>query len=145
MAFAHANEKFATVMNNLIENSTPKRKKALRKIIDRKDTCLDKQSLLKLKSTNKGKRAITEFAKTLSEKYKNTSLLSKTLHLNRRTVIKAVAGKQKKTSSKIDEKTVKRFYFRHDVSRVLPQKRYATKLGAGYLMQVSVAAAYSKF
>lgn len=28
MAFAHANEKFATVMNNLIENSTPKRKKS---------------------------------------------------------------------------------------------------------------------
>lgn len=54
MAFAHANEKFATVMNNLIENSTPKRKKALRKIIDRKDTCLDKQSLLKLKFDQKG-------------------------------------------------------------------------------------------
>ncbi|WAR24882.1 hypothetical protein MAR_038551 [Mya arenaria] len=34
---------------------------------------------------------------------------------------------------------------REDISRILPQKRYATKDGNGYAMQVSLKAAHSKY
>ena len=35
------------------------------------------------------------------------------------------------------------FYKREDVSRLVPQKRFATKEGPGYLMQISIESAQS--
>ena len=50
-----------------------------------------------------------------------------------------------KRKSKINEDTIREFYKREDISRVSPQKRYATKDGPGYLLQVSIKSANAKF
>lgn len=75
-------------------------------------------------------------------------------HLNSLTrVAKAVLNHSKKyivkstvkRKSGVDEKGIKLFYQRPDVSRLVPLKRYATKDGPGYLMQISVSAAWAKY
>lgn len=43
------------------------------------------------------------------------------------------------------DKKMNEFYKREDIARVLPQKRYATKEGPGYIIQVSVTETHSKF
>ncbi|CAC5420906.1 unnamed protein product [Mytilus coruscus] len=51
----------------------------------------------------------------------------------------------KKKTPRINESKIKDFFKREDISRLVPQKRFATKEGPGYLMQVSIMAAHSKF
>lgn len=50
-----------------------------------------------------------------------------------------------KRKSRVDVKSIQKFYLREDISRVLPQKKYATKDGPGYAMQVSIKAAHAKY
>lgn len=53
--------------------------------------------------------------------------------------------RQRQRKSKVDVLGIRKFYLRDDVSRILPQKRYATKDGPGYAMQISLTAAHSKY
>ena len=47
--------------------------------------------------------------------------------------------------TKGDESLIKEFYKRPDISRCVPQKRFANKDGAGYLMQISISNAWAIF
>jgi hypothetical protein len=72
--------------------------------------------------------------------------LSENLKLNRRTISRVIQRKFKpKRVTTVDEAHVKDFYKREDISRLVPSKRYATMQGPGYLMQVSIGAAHSKY
>ena len=66
---------------------------------------------------------------------------------NTRKCANAILGKilERKRRSKVNEQQIQSFYLRTDISRVVPQKRYATKKGPGYLMQLSVSATYLKY
>ena len=78
-------DKFATVVNSIIEQATPLKTVALQK--------LGKQPL-KVKKRNRRQN--------------------------------------------VDVDSIQKFYIREDISMVLPQKRYATKEGPDYTMQLSV-------
>lgn len=43
--------------------------------------------------------------------------------------------KQKNFISKVEVKKIRSFYTRTDISRVVPQRRYATKDGPGHLVK----------
>ena len=70
-------------------------------------------------------------------------LLAKEFGLNRKTVSRIKFTKHRK--NRIDPNVVKEFFFREDISRVMPGKRYATKLGPGYLLQVPLQSAFELF
>lgn len=53
--------------------------------------------------------------------------------------------KRKAMPQRIDSSKIVEFYKREDISRQLPNKRYARKEGPGYLMQMSLKAAFSMF
>ena len=52
---------------------------------------------------------------------------------------------KKKRQSKIDVIGIQKFYLSEGVSRVIPQKRFATRDGPGYVMQISLRAAHQKY
>ena len=62
------------------------------------------------------------------------------LKKTRRTVTRRAQRK-----SSIDEKSIIQFYYWQDISRVMSQNTYANNNGVGYLMQVSLASACSKY
>ena len=47
--------------------------------------------------------------------------------------------------SKVDVAGIQKFYLQEDISRVLPQRRYATKDGPGYVMHISMDAAHCTY
>jgi hypothetical protein len=46
---------------------------------------------------------------------------------------------------RINVKNIKEFYTRSDISRVTPQRRFATKDGPGYLLLFSVKEVHAKY
>ncbi|MES9901739.1 MAG: hypothetical protein ABW168_03535 [Sedimenticola sp.] len=103
-------------------------------------------SIDQLKQTKEGKIALKQLAKAL--KHKSQRYLARKLKLHRKTIRNSrlsVGIGNYKRRTKIDENSIKDFYIREDISRAMPQKRYTTKQGAGYLLQISLKAAHSKY
>ncbi|XP_056020048.1 uncharacterized protein LOC125678236 isoform X3 [Ostrea edulis] len=129
--------KFAKFIHNIMKKVTPRKRKALSETLDVKRRRLflehkNKEQLQKKPELNTAKYLIEA-----SKKY-----LNKPEPLYKQRTCRFLNGRRKR---KFDESKIKDFYKRGDISRVVPQKRFATKEGPGYLMQVSVTAAYSKF
>lgn len=88
-------------------------------------------------------------------KSKQSSLLTtaKSLVANSRVILtrkmkqSLTSGKGKTIRSRMNVKEdyVRSFYKGKDISRILPQKRYATKEGPGYAMQVTLKVAFVQF
>ena len=134
-------KKFAIVIDNLIKRTTPRKRKALEDIgmtpsKRYRGVSLDDSVVTKLKSSKTGKSALKTIAKTLVKL--SIRVLANRLHLNRRTLSKRKCVVRR---YKVDRKSIQQFYMREDISRVLPQRRYATKEGPGYALQVSIQAA----
>ena len=77
----------------------------------------------------KGKSALIGAGRGLVKKGYSQKYLSSRLQINRRTL----SAKQKLNKKiRINVKNIKEFYTRSDISRVTPQRRFATKDGPGY-------------
>lgn len=88
-----------------------------------------------LKKMPKGKSALIGAGRGLVKKGYSQKYLSSRLQINRRTL----SVKQKLNKKiRINVKNIKEFYTRSDISRVTPQRRFATKDGPGYLLLFSV-------
>lgn len=97
-----------------------------------------------LRKTPKGKSAIFGAARSLVQKGCCKKFLAERYKLNRRT-LSARSKLQKNT--RINVKKIRSFYTRTDISRVVPQRRYATKDGPGHLLLISISVkeAYNKY
>ena len=104
-------EKFAKVVDNLVQNATPRKRKAVEQLCGKR----------------KKPRVIT---RGKHPKFRTAAYLIKRSFKRRRAV--DVIGIQK-------------FYMREDISQVMPNKRFATKDGPGYIMQVPIRSAHSKY
>lgn len=136
--------KFAKIVGNIVGNATPRKRKALDDLQDERPAKILKIPVQELKSTTAGKSALKQMAKIL--KNRSCRYLSQNLQLNRRTISSLLSKKAKpKRKTAVNEDHIKDYYKRDDIARLTPGKRYATKDGPGYLMQVSVAAARSKY
>ena len=103
--------KFAQVINNIITRTTPRKKKALQKVIYNKK--VSKSFLKSLKSVSKKKLLLQNKAIRLRE-----------LRRSR----KPVKRNQKKTRmTRISVQQIHSFYEHEDISRVLPQKKVCHK------------------
>ncbi|WAR23449.1 LOW QUALITY PROTEIN: hypothetical protein MAR_037118 [Mya arenaria] len=121
-------EKFAKVIDNIEKKATPRKRKALhdlKKADSAKKKIVEKKEDMKIVDT-----AFTQIEQKGTIKFSSTLPCKESMLKHR---------------SKVDVKGIKQFYLREDISRILPQKRYATKKGPGYAMQVSVKAAHAKY
>lgn len=90
----------------------------------------------------KGKSALIGAGRGLVKKGYSQKYLSSRLQINRRTL----SAKQKLNKKiRINVKNIKEFYTRSDISRVTPQRRFATKDGPGYLLLFSVKEVHAKY
>lgn len=110
-------KKFAKVVTNLVENATPRKRKAIEQ----------------LKNKSKKPR-LTRTVKELPRKETSKTRCA-------RFIIK----RSLKRRSRIDVLGIQKFYMREDISQVLPNKRFATKDGPGYIMQVPIRVAHAKY
>ncbi|WAR17806.1 VRTN-like protein, partial [Mya arenaria] len=138
-------KKIAIVIDNLIKRTTPRKRKALEEsgvIQAKRSRCvsLDFSTVTRLKSSKTGKSALKTIGKSLVKS--SIRILANQLQLNRRTLSKKKSVVRR---YKVDRKSIQQFYKREDISRVLPQRRYTTKEGPGYALQVSIQAAHSKY
>ncbi|WAR02999.1 hypothetical protein MAR_009557, partial [Mya arenaria] len=141
-------DKFACVIKNLVQNSTPRKRQAtedlmeispkVRKIDKTKelsekvtDTCLQNQQVA---SSPKQEDAI-EIGVEQKERSNTTRVTCKP----------GVKYTKWYRVSPQTECLARNFYFRPYISTPLPQKRYANKHGPGYLMQVTLAVAFAMF
>lgn len=100
------------------------------------------QLVEELRKTPIGKSAIISAARSLTKKGFTKKFLADRLKLNRRTLA-ATSKLNRKT--RINVKKIRELYSRSDASRIVPQRRFATKDGQGYLLLTSVKEAYSKY
>lgn len=135
--------KFAKIVKNLVENATPRKSKSIEKIGIKSSKSRLYVIPTDIKASSEGKSALKTIAKSLVHESKR--FLSKTLTLNRRTVTRVISKMGKKKRTTVGKEDIQNFYKREDVARILPQKRFATKDGTGYGMQISVKAAHSKY
>ncbi|XP_052084922.1 uncharacterized protein LOC127722119 [Mytilus californianus] len=135
--------KFAKIVKNLVENATPMKRRSMEKIGIKSGKIRLNGIPTDIKASSEGKSALKTIAKSLVHESKR--FLSKQLALNRRTITRVISkmGKQKGTT--VGKEGIQNFYKREDIARILPQKRFATKDGPGYGMQISVKAAHSKY
>ena len=110
---------FAEIVTHICANS-PRKRKALEIGLARKKRKLDICDIC-----SKKPRDVAQQLLKRSIKYRN--------------------GKSARPTVKHRRGIVGKFYFREDISKALPNKRYATKHGPGYLMQVSLKSAYLLF
>jgi len=94
-----------------------------------------------IKSTPLGRAAVIRAARNLTKKYSKT-YLGKQFKINRRTLSKKERAKRRKT---FNTRRIKEYYTRSDISRVMPQRRYATKDGPGFLLLMSIKEVYQKY
>lgn len=122
-------QKFATVIKCLINNTTPRKRKATVDMMD----FMKKQ--------------------TIAKDTKHT--MEDTTHHTLHTCNQEPEKTRKNLMTRIKQKYIqatpktnilaKHFYMRGDISTPLPQKRYANKHGPGYVMQTTLIGAYRLF
>lgn len=145
--------KFANVIDSLVCNSTPRKKRALhkhgisaRKIIRKSETA---NIIKKMKTSKEGMKSVKlliQAAKKIKQRA-TSRLLSKEFGLNRKTILKA-GNSRIPRSDKIsanDYKLINDFFKMEHISRPLPQKRYASKHGPGYILQITLTSAFKIF
>ena len=88
------------------------------------------------------KKILHNIAKKLIARSHKKRIVCKSLGVSRKL---NCSPRKVKRQPKYDVKLVHLLYVRDDVSRTMPSKRYATKVGPGYLMQMSVMAAHHKY
>ena len=121
-------QKLATVVSNIVNNTTPRKRRALAE--------LDQYG--RKTEDNTIKKAKVSKPNCCGPRYSPPTVTAKiAARLLKRSRIRR--------KSKVDVIGIKKFYLREDRSRILPKKRYATKDGPGYSMQVSIEAAHLKY
>ncbi|XP_060573349.1 LOW QUALITY PROTEIN: uncharacterized protein LOC132731228 [Ruditapes philippinarum] len=127
-------KKFAKVLDNIEKRATPRKRQALN---DLKDDLAKKKMVEKkedMKTVNSPKQKNNEKSTKIQL---SSDKPAARLYLAKRAMLKR--------KSRVDVKGIQMFYLREDISRILPQKRFATKEGPGYAMQVSVKTAHAKY
>lgn len=135
---------YAEVLTRIMKKCSPKKRKALQMkgMSPKRRRILPEETVDALKQSTCGKKALKKIAGSL--KGKSDRAIAQNLKINRRTVCSVRKPKmRRKRKYKVNKSHIKDYYKREDVSRIVPQKRYATKDGPGYLMQVSIRAAWN--
>lgn len=97
-----------------------------------------------VKKTKQGKTALKIVARNMTKQGRYTkTYISQTFKIHRRTIQEKHNNLRRKT--KINVERIKEFYLKPDISRVVPQRRYATKDGPGYFLQMSIKESHSKY
>ena len=140
-------QKYATVVTGLARNCSPRKRALLEtSLVDSSSTAganktlfspEAKEAILSIKGTSSGRRAVQSIAKKL--------VATAGRRLVRAELKVGFNPSKKKPKLKEHEETVRKLYMREDISRILPQKRYATKHGPGYLMQKSLLVTWQIF
>ena len=139
--------KYAEVVDSLTKNCSPRKRKAVEALkgeaasskVRKLSHSWLKLAAKRVKSTTDGRKALKSVAA------KMVTVCSKRL-VEKEFGIRFNCSKKKKAFLRANRRlTVQKFYKREDVSRVLPMKRYATKKGPTYLLQMTVRVAYKKF
>jgi len=133
-------QKFATVINSLIQNSTPRKRKAAEEMMDiakKQKIDNDTEHTMDDTTTHQTPHTVDQGPETTT---KNVFTTIKQGRL-RNNLVTRIKKKYMKTTPQIDI-VAKRFYMRGDISTPLPQKRYANKHGPGYVMQTTLIEAY---
>ena len=95
------------------------------------------------------RKVMNRILKTKKIRMCAAGLISRATKLNKRTIYRARAAPMRKlrkdrlllsTKDKVEE-----FYKREDIAREMPSKRFTTKKGSAYLMQISIKSAWSIF
>ena len=158
-ALPRSPRKHAMAVRNIIMNATPRKRKAFEDIgITPKRLCPDEsQDILKETVANikehrekrKLQNALVSTAQKLTNKASDRAI-SRSLQVNRKMTsrirkygLTRIAHKNKLSNE--HKKVVKDFFQRDDISRQLPDKRYATKHGAARVMQLTLKGAYTLF
>ena len=135
---------YAEVLSRLVVNCTPRKRKAVQEKMRRRQLlCPEMATAIKegARESN-SKKILHNIAKKLIARSHKKRIVCKSLGVSRKL---NCSPRKVKRQPKYDVKLVHLFYVREDVSRTMPSKRYATKAGPGYLMQMSVMAAHHKY
>lgn len=143
--------KMSSQKKNWVKKKDRERKRTKRKIereekLKATENTLSKNSnqqdlIDELRKTPQGKTAVIEAARGLSEKGYPKNFLAQQFQINRRTL----SREKKNRRTYINVKQIRRFYTRPDIARVMPEKRYATNEGPGYLLLSSVKEVYNRY
>ena len=143
--------KMSSQKKNWVKKKDRERKRTKRKIereekLKATENTLSKNSnqqdlIDELRKTPQGKTAVIEAARGLSEKGYPKNFLAQQFQINRRTL----SREKKDRRTYINVKQIRRFYTRPDIARVMPEKRYATKEGPGFLLLSSVKEVYNRY
>ena len=142
--------KFAAVVERIIDTATPRKRQALTQLrVTNKRRRLfyypSQRGTEGMKNSKEGKKAVRLFSISVSDRTReltNDSDMRAGLGLNRKLVARAKKfGIQRRPRRDCmmaaNKKKVHEFYLREDVSRVMPDKRFATKkYGAGHVLQI---------
>lgn len=142
-------EKFARVLNNLVQNSTPRKRQATENLME-----MVREKYRKTEVNERNSEDVTySSAEVKIDQVSSTPVETEVHHKKKNEQHERVKSEHQHGIHfpqwyRISSQTVrlvKNFYFREEVSTPLPQKRYANKSGPGYLMQVTLAVAFSMF
>ncbi|XP_050388651.1 uncharacterized protein LOC126820602 [Patella vulgata] len=140
--------RYATVVSSLASKCSPRKRTALNAIgcttppIPRKYRKLNVRLFSPL-ATEKVTPEVKGAVKILARKLigiASKRAIGREFNIDRRYI-----KKKKPRKLATDVASIQKFYKREDISRVLPMKRYATKAGPAYLLQMSLKAAHSKY
>ena len=134
-------QKYAIVIHNLTYKCSPRKRAALSKHTHSKRRSLADD--LQASIVNESKPVLKRIAARLLEQRKASKRrLCRFLHIGRNTNLKT---RKRKHIAMYNREQIIAFYKREDISRTMPQKRYATKNGPGYLLQHSILGAFKKY
>ena len=156
-------EKWAGILSSVLRSATPRKRKALTSSLKdgyielspmaKKRKCVEKDlagdMLPKLRKVKGGKNAVKQvIARKLIKGY-SLRALTRATKLHRNTVSATLkAGEILSRNPRKDRvaiETVQQFYYRDDISREMPDKRYCTKAGPGFLMQITLGSTFQIF
>lgn len=149
--------KFAEIVSGLVDNSSPRKRKELeRKGIEPKSKSVCSAAftevLKKMKKKRAGMAAVKLVVQTAKKiKFRASQrLLSSKFGINRKTVGRAYHSTNNRAFRKDrlgqrDIQMVQQFYRTEHIARPLPQKRFATKHGPGYVLEITLKAAFRLF
>lgn len=136
-------EKFAEIIRHMEENASPCKKEALDKL--RKSSLDEKFCFLSQIGQNKIETKDVTKSKEMPKPNKNCKPkieVQKAKQLLHRSLDMLIKTRRRREEAKY-RKEVQDFYL--SISRPLPNKRYATKHGPGYVLQMTLKSAYRHF
>ena len=133
-------QQYASVLEKLTYKCTPRKRKAISDQKAKKRRCLFSELDCLSQESKSVRRKIA--ARIVRQKKCSRRKICNILRLGRNMKL---VRKKTRTTTKFSKLQVQEFYKREDISRTMPQKRYATKQGPGYLLQHSIQAAHIKY